>query len=378
MNVLFYMIRYPAFGGIETVTKLITEELFRTYGISITILSFMQQESFSVMDGVILKMMPNSQEWLSPENFAYAENVIKNGNFDCIVYQDSYAETEKIICELALKYNVKLYTFEHNTPLIAYKIKIDKPLISYYGIKQRLLKIYLILKSIKRRRYLLHHSEKYVLLSQSFFSDFSKSALVSPNNKKLTFINNPIEIIKDSDEREKEHIILCVCQLNPIKSVDLMIDLWQKLSSQLPNWKFQIVGDGSERASLEKKVSELKLSRVEFIGFAQPTEYYKKAKIFWMMSRFEGWGMTLVEAQQRGCIPIVYNSYSSVYDIIENGKNGFVVDDLDENTFMQRTLFLAKNEENRVKMAEYAKESVKRFDVKIVAKKWVEELFGGV
>jgi len=94
------------------------------------------------------------------------------------------------------------------------------------------------------------------------------------------------------------------------------------------------------------------------------------------MSRFEGWGMTLVEAQQRGCIPIVYNSYSSVYDIIENGKNGFVVDDLDENTFMEKTLFLAKNEEKRTKMVENAKESVKRFDVRVVAKKWVEDLFG--
>ena len=375
MNILFYLFRYPGYGGIEKVTKLISEELSQAYGISITILSFVQQESFPVMNGIILKKMPNSQKWLSSENYAYAENVIKNGNFDCIVYQDSYAETEKIICGFASKYKIKLFTFEHSTPLIAFKSRINKPFLSYEGLKQRFFKMYSIIKSVKRKRYLLRHSDKYVLLSEQYIPEFAKSVLISPNNKKLTFINNPIEVVSGFVECKKENVILCVCQLFYGKSVNLMIDLWSKLCTLLPDWKFVIVGDGKDRFSFEMQVRELNVPRVEFIGFANPTEYYKKAKIFWMMSRFEGSPMTLGETLQFGCIPIVYNSFSSLCDIIDDSKNGFIVKDLDENTFMQKTLFLAYNEEKRLEMAEYAKESIKRFDVKNVAKKWINELF---
>ena len=372
MNILFYLYRYPAFGGIETVTRLITEKLAISNHFKITVLSYTKQDSFTTLDNITLKTMPNPKNWESEENFIFAEKIIQNNKFDCIIFQDSYANIEKVICKLAKKYKIALYTFEHSTPLIAFKMSFKSSLFSFIGLRKRIGAIYNIFKSIKRRRYLLKYSKKYILLSAQFIPEFAKSALIFSKNKKLTYINNPISIHSDGENYKKENIILCVCQLVPEKSVNLMIDLWFKIHTKLPNWKFQIVGDGSERIVLENKVKNLNIPRVEFVGYSNPTEYYKHAKIFWMMSRFEGWGMTLVEAQQHGCIPIAYKSYSSISDIIEDSKNGFIIQDLDEKSFMEKTIFLANHEQERIQMETTAKDSVNRFDRNTISTNWLK------
>jgi glycosyltransferase involved in cell wall biosynthesis len=44
-----------------------------------------------------------------------------------------------------------------------------------------------------------------------------------------------------------------------------------------------------------------------------------------MTSAYEGWGLTLTEAQQMGVVPIAFDSFGAVYDIIENEYNGLII-----------------------------------------------------
>ena len=44
-----------------------------------------------------------------------------------------------------------------------------------------------------------------------------------------------------------------------------------------------------------------------------------------MTSIWEGFPLTLVEAQHYGCVPLAYDSYAAVSDIIKNGYNGFII-----------------------------------------------------
>lgn len=89
MNILFYLTRYPGVGGIETVTSQITESLVLDKGYNIDIISHWQQEwKGAYVSGKIFPM-PNDKNWTAPENFAYACDVVKNGNYDVIIYQDS-------------------------------------------------------------------------------------------------------------------------------------------------------------------------------------------------------------------------------------------------------------------------------------------------
>ena len=313
--------------------------------------------------------MPNSKEWCAKENYDFADKVISEGNFDYVVYQDSYANIQDVVFKPAKKYDVRVLVFEHNTPLYVLKNAISRPLLSWHGIKNRLAVPYRIVQSILRKRNLLKNCYKYVLLSSRFIPEFCRYTFAWKFKDKITYINNPVKI-KGVKVAEKENVILCVAQLAYRKRVDLMLKAWEKIYSRLPEWKFQIVGDGVERCCLEKFVIGKKIPGVEFVGYANPDAYYQKAKIFWMTSSFEGWGMTLVECMQYECIPIVFNSFSSLLDIVDDKKNGFIVKNMDENDLVEETIMIANDEQLRFQMAKDAAEKARRFDVKVVAEKW--------
>lgn len=372
MNILFYLIRYPGIGGIESVTHLVAEQLNISYNVNVTILSFLQQGD-SVCSFAKLLKMPNSKDWCAKENYDFADKVIDEGNFDYVVYQDSYANIQDVIFTAAKKHNVRVLVFEHNTPLYVLKNAVSHPLLSWHGIKSRLAVPYRITQSVLRKRNLLKNCYKYVLLSSRFIPEFFRYTFAWKSKDKITYINNPVKI-KKVKVAEKKNVILCVAQLAYRKRVDLMLNAWKKTSFRLPEWKFQIVGDGEERNRLERIVIEKNIPRVEFIGYANPDTYYQKAKIFWMTSSFEGWGMTLVECMQNECVPIAYNSFSSLLDIVDDKKNGFVVKNLNENDFIKKTIMLVNDEHLRNRMAKNAAEKARLFDVNVITEKWAKLL----
>lgn len=349
------------------MTSIIAVALLENH--SVAVLSHLHQNSCSVPTGVTLYYMPDSGHWNSVENIQYGNELMSSNNFDVIVYQDSYAPTEKIVCSMASNHRVPLIVFEHNSPLFVKKKRTLEPIISPTGLMRRILYPYLLWKEICRKRYLLSYSSKYILLSRGFIPEFCKLIGEREDNPKVSFIHNPIVHIKTTATRKK-NVILCVSRLEKEKRIDLMLNIWHSISSKLVNWKFVIVGDGSERKSLERKIRRRNIPRVELMGYANPLSYYEEAKIFWMTSKFEGWGMTLVEAMQCACVPIVYDTFSSLQDIVDNGINGYIVPDNDFRIFMQRTLELARHEQNRERMALLCVDKSKQFDIVETIKQW--------
>ena len=67
------------------------------------------------------------------------------------------------------------------------------------------------------------------------------------------------------------------------------------------------------------------MERIEFAGFKNPVPYYQESSIFCMTSNHEGWGLVLTEAMQYGCVPIAFDSFESIHEIIQNKENGFLV-----------------------------------------------------
>ena len=107
MNILFYLTRYPGMGGIETVTSQMIEQFTLKEGHAIDVISHWQQEQSG--GGIYARSiyhMPNGKQWTAQENISYACDVVKNGHYDVIIYQDSYAPTEKIVCYLSKEYNI--------------------------------------------------------------------------------------------------------------------------------------------------------------------------------------------------------------------------------------------------------------------------------
>ena len=100
------------------------------------------------------------------------------------------------------------------------------------------------------------------------------------------------------------------------KRVYRVIDTWNYLEEKFPDWRLTIVGDGGDRDNLEGHVKALGLKHVSFEGFQSPIDYYKRASLLMLTSDFEGFPLVLAECMSFGVVPVVYNSYAAVGDII--------------------------------------------------------------
>jgi glycosyltransferase involved in cell wall biosynthesis len=125
-------------------------------------------------------------------------------------------------------------------------------------------------------------------------------------------------------------------RLSWIKGWDLALDAATILIKKFPKLKLVFVGDGEDRAKIEKRVQELGLqneARVE--GFLPPREVRRRlaaSDLYLISSLREGWSVASTEALACGK-RIVATNVSGVSESVVDGKNGFVVRDRDPETY---------------------------------------------
>lgn len=89
-----------------------------------------------------------------------------------------------------------------------------------------------------------------------------------------------------------------------------------------------------------------------------------------MTSAVEGFGMTLVESQQQGVVPIVMDTFLSLHDIITSDFNGIITPNEDETIFAEAILSLMKDPKKLESLAQQALVSCKKFSVENIVDKW--------
>jgi len=151
--------------------------------------------------------------------------------------------------------------------------------------------------------------------------------------------------------------LLFVGHLQRRKGLDFVLHAL-KLCEHLP-MKLDVVGDGPRRVHYEHMAAELGLNNVTFHGFRQKAElpdFYAAADFFVFPSLQEIFGLVLVEAAAAG-LPIIASKFAGgTVDVVQEGKNGFVVDPTDIPTLAARIRELCLNPQLREQMG---KESLK-------------------
>jgi glycosyltransferase involved in cell wall biosynthesis len=221
-------------------------------------------------------------------------------------------------------------------------------------------------------------SDQFVLVSREFFKDLKKRLFfIHVNEKKLAVIPNPLSFFFDEiDVSQKENIVLFVGRLNDFdKNIFEIVKIWKKTKNEMTegNWKLLIIGDGPDKEEMIKLACKYHLKDIEWLGRQNPIEWYKKAKILMLTSR-EGWGLTLTEAMQFKVIPIAYQSYSSVTDIIRNGYNGFLVRKNDRKGYVAKLCWLMRNADTLDTLRENGYRYIEKFTLDKIVKQWLELL----
>lgn len=132
----------------------------------------------------------------------------------------------------------------------------------------------------------------------------------------------PTEIL--SQERL---VLLSVGRLGEEKGFSTLLTSFSRIYKQFPEWELVILGEGSERAALEKQMISLGLEgRVHLPGqVGNMGEWYHRADLFAMSSRFEGFPNALMEAMAHGVPAVSFNCDTGPADLIEDGFNGYLV-----------------------------------------------------
>lgn len=171
-------------------------------------------------------------------------------------------------------------------------------------------------------------------------------------------------------------VVIAVQRPDLRKKVEILIHAAKKVIDKLSDTKFLIVGDGPERAKLENLTKELYLTQnVIFAGKISENELlkcYSIADIFSIHTLHEGFGIVYIEAMSMG-LPIVTTYAHGNEDLIENGKNGFMVEPNNPDKLAEKIIYLLINDEIRNDISIHnRKEAVDKYDLNNIARRWKE------
>ena len=169
--------------------------------------------------------------------------------------------------------------------------------------------------------------------------------------------------------------IVAVGRLAKAKDYFTMLKAFSIVLKEIPA-RLLIVGDGEERKKIENLIKELNISEnVLLLGFQKnPLKYMARADIFVLSSILEGFPNVLVEAMACGAPVISTDCQSGPNEIIENGKNGFLVPVADENILAEKIVKLLKDSELRKRMSEEGKKRAQYFSAEKSVKEF-ENIF---
>ena len=216
------------------------------------------------------------------------------------------------------------------------------------------------------------YSDRQVMLSPKFIPEYLFFAGKRYADK-LTAMPNPLTIEKEP-RCKKENALLFVGRLSQEKGLGYLLDIWHLLEDMYPDWRLDIVGDGGERALCERKIKEYGLKRCVLHGFQTPEPFYNRSKIFCMTSLFEGFGLVLVEAMAYGTVPLAFNSYANVGDIIDRGKNGLLVRPFDVVEYANTLSLLMDHPALLDAMSDEAVEKSHVYELERIGAEW-EKMF---
>lgn len=229
---------------------------------------------------------------------------------------------------------------------------------------------------IKLHIYNYNHCDKYIFLSKNFENDFKQISKIDDRINKLDSISNPLtynfNYNKSSYSHKRKEVLFVGRIFEYHKRLSLILQIWRQIENDnnYVDWVLKIVGDGPDMQDTITLANDLNLKRISFEGFHDPRPYYETASIFMMTSAFEGFGMTLVEAQQFAVVPIAMASYGSLYDIIKDDFNGIIIPNNNISLYAEKLKKLMVDNVYRKTLAYNGLASCKKFSLDIVVNKW--------
>ncbi len=165
--------------------------------------------------------------------------------------------------------------------------------------------------------------------------------------------------------------VLLVGRLAAIKRVDVLLCALAEVARSRPTLTAVVVGDGEQRAELERLADKLGLSgNVQFVGRQDNVaDWYRRSRVFALTSDSEGMALSLLEAMLCG-VPAVVSDVGELADVVDNGVNGWLVPRRDVAGFAERIEMLLSDEATWSRFSEQARRAGLAHETGAISAKW--------
>ena len=211
--------------------------------------------------------------------------------------------------------------------------------------------------------------DKMVLLTDSAMYDW-------PELDNKIKISDPLPFLIDEKSSLLCKRIISIGRFDYEKGNDLLLQVWKKVEKQMPDWQLDIYGNGNrEPYLLQMRQLEIDSSRCHlYEPINDVKKEYLNSSVFVLPSRYEGFGLVLIEAMACGVPVVSFDCENGPRSIITNGADGFLIPTFDIDAFADKLLLLMRDENLRRQMGEKAQKSAAKYDIDSIGLQW-KQLF---
>lgn len=194
------------------------------------------------------------------------------------------------------------------------------------------------------------------------------------NKKNISIIPNPlmpkINLISSTLNQKK---IITIGRFEEQKNISSLIRAFSIVVKVYPDWILEIYGEGSQRQQLSEQISNFQLEdNIKLMGISmEPEVKMKEASVFVLSSKFEGFGLVIIEAMACGVPVVSYDCPCGPKDIISNGIDGFLVPLGNEKKLAEKIIYLIEHPDFRRKMGVAAVDKSKKYTLDKIIPLWM-------
>jgi glycosyltransferase involved in cell wall biosynthesis len=185
-------------------------------------------------------------------------------------------------------------------------------------------------------------------------------------------IPNPLPFYPKIIKSPRRKRVIAVGRYFDEKGYDMLLEVWSIIEKSCADWELDIFGDGNKpyyegiahSLNIDKKRCHLNDS------ISDIQKEYLESSLFVCTSRFEGFGMGIIEAMACGLPVVSFDCLWGPRSIITSGEDGILVENGDIKKMADAMVALINSPDSLSKMGQKARENVRRFDIEIVADKW--------
>jgi len=209
-----------------------------------------------------------------------------------------------------------------------------------------------------------------ISVSQALASELPRRGIRTP----IRYISNPVAFRNDTSvkpvARDGAFVVMFAGRLDPEKNLPYLLRGFSKVLDSMPEAVLWLAGKGAQKKQLQSRCRDLGISnRVRFLGLVDHdvlSSYYAACDVFVLPSLVETQGLVAMEAMWFGKPLIVARSIVSAAELVDEGHNGFIVDQSSDSDLVHRLMLLGSDSELRARMGAAGRQKAEAYRPQVV------------